>query len=300
MDIKARRPSTPTDLARVLVRASESPETPGSSGLAGRPLVRNPVTAEDLLAEAMGGSALHSGAVANPATTPPTITTPPNIMTPKRHSLAAPAQHPSLPRSPGDQMQPSTSRPQPMLFGASNSMWGPGPKETPPPVGRSRNRQSAASSLQIAPGHPYSMSQSQIGLSHHIWGRPQDMFGGSSGQRNAHSPDSQQRPSTQDTYTAQQTFGGSPNLLPAFNPAVGSPALARTAPMSLHATSRDTAPGPSRQSRLGTPTTSRLSPPSSHVVPRNEAQTLEAQLLQAHPALQRTASAVPGYNRTWE
>lgn len=153
---------------------------------------RMSTTAEDLLAQALGGVIPGS----------PLRVQSPLAVTPTRAaSYNSPLEHSPL---------AGPALPQPLLFGASGSVWNTSNKS---PNRRGVNRRSASS---IGPGHGYGLSQSQISLTHQTWGRPQDMFGGRSS--------SSLVVGTQDTITSQQTNQlGSPPLLPAFNAVVGSP-----------------------------------------------------------------------------
>lgn len=132
----------------------------------------------------------------------------------------------------------------PMLFGASSSMWGPTSKgNSPAPLGGRRGKR--ARQVQVQPSQAYSLSQSQIGLNHQLWGSPHDMFGGQGGgggggEQQRIALQQQQTPSpplaseyydpTESTLSSQQTYTGAPHLVtmpgvpPQFNPAVGSPA----------------------------------------------------------------------------
>ncbi|KAG8886791.1 hypothetical protein FRB98_000973 [Tulasnella sp. 332] len=198
--------------------------------------LQSATTAEDLLAQAMGGGSIDLSASSSRR--------PSSFITPSSSQIVQPIlAHPASTRSASfnESRSHATSAitSTPMLFGASSSVWGPTSKNSSPaPIGSRRSKRGR----RVQSSQAYSLSQSQIGLNHQPWGSPHDIFGGGgTGEQQRIALQQQQTPSpphapeyydqTQSTLSSQQTYTGAPHLasmpgapIAQFNPAVGSPA----------------------------------------------------------------------------
>ncbi|KAG8993946.1 hypothetical protein FRB94_010245 [Tulasnella sp. JGI-2019a] len=221
--------------------------TPPKGRVGGMP---SSMTAEDLLAQAMNGGSLDLLATSSLRRPSSSL-----MLSPAHNHVAQPMlTQPTSTRSAsfsGPSHNASAATSAPMLFGASSSVWGPtSTKNSPAPMGRRGNRRS-----QVQPSQAYSLSQSQIGLNHQLWGSPHDMFGGNGG---GSSSDNSQRAiqqeqgssptcapgyynQTQSGQSPQQTYTGAPHSMsmpgaptPPFNPTVGSPARPTAQADQLH------------------------------------------------------------------
>ncbi|KAG8902358.1 hypothetical protein FRB99_004548 [Tulasnella sp. 403] len=177
--------------------------------------VRMSTTAEDLLAQALGGGASPASPYRQPS-----------VMTPGRLTAPLPMVEASN-QGFGRTLNQAGLPTQPLLFGGLDSVWGTGVDTAPQSRNLHRLSLGPASSAHNH-GHSYSLSQTQISLPHQSWGRPHDMFSGARDTISASSSGSIMNPgditsSPNSTFASPSHLGYMPGTRAVpFNPAPGS------------------------------------------------------------------------------